>query len=157
VGILGFSAGGHLASTAATMFEEGSHAEDPIDQLSSRPDFAALVYPVITFVGEAAHRGSRRNLLGEDASDSLAEQWSTDRCVTERTPPTFLVHAGDDQGVPVENSLLFYKALVAKGIPAELHLYEVGGHGFGMFRGERPADRWPVQLEGWLKAREIVP
>ncbi|HEX6961523.1 MAG TPA: alpha/beta hydrolase [Lacipirellula sp.] len=157
VGILGFSAGGHLASTAATIFEEAAHTEDTIDQMSSRPDFAVLIYPVITLVGEATHRGSRNNLLGDDAGDSLAEEWSTDRRVTERTPPTFLVHAGDDKGVPVENSLLFYKALVAKGVPAELHVYEVGGHGFGMFRDERPADKWPEQLEWWLKQREIVP
>jgi acetyl esterase/lipase len=156
IGILGFSAGGHLASSAATMFEEAAHTEDPIDQMSSRPDFAVLVYPVITFVDESMHRGSRNNLLGEDASEELAEAWSTDRCVTEKTPPTFLVHAGDDEGVPVKNSLLFYEALVAKGVPAELHVYEIGGHGFGMFRDERPADKWPEQLERWLQQRGIL-
>jgi acetyl esterase/lipase len=157
VGILGFSAGGHLASTAATMFEEGAHTEDPIDQMSSRPDFAVLVYPVITFVDESMHRGSRDNLLGPDASEKLAAEWSTDRRVNERTPPTFLVHAGDDKGVPVENSLLFYQALVARGVPAELHVYEVGGHGFGMFRDDRPADEWPEQLQRWLQQREVLP
>ena len=156
IGILGFSAGGHLASTAATMFDEAAHTDDPIDQMSSRPDFAVLVYPVITFVHESMHRGSRNNLLGPDASEKLAAEWSTDRRVTKKTPPTFLVHASDDKGVPVKNSLLFYEALVANGVPAELHVYEVGGHGFGMFREERPADKWPEQLEGWLKQRGIT-
>jgi acetyl esterase/lipase len=156
IGILGFSAGGHLASSAATMFEEAAHTEDPIDQMSSRPDFAVLVYPVITFIDDSMHRGSRNNLLGPDASEELAAEWSTDRRVTEKTPPTFLVRASDDKGVPVKNSLLFYEALVAKGVPAELHVYEIGGHGFGMFRDERPADKWPEQLERWLKSRDVI-
>lgn len=157
IGILGFSAGGHLASTATTMFDAGnSNAADPIERESSRPDFSVLVYPVITMVGDATHRGSRKNLLGDDASETLAEEWSTDRRITERTPPTFLVHASDDKGVPVKNSLLFYEELVAKGIPAEMHIYEVGGHGFGMFRDKRPADDWPNELEAWLKARGII-
>jgi acetyl esterase/lipase len=157
VGILGFSAGGHLASTAATMFDAGKpESDDPVERQSSRPDFAVLVYPVITLVGEAGHRGSRNNLLGADASEALAETWSTDRRVTDKTPPTFLVHAGDDKGVTVENSLLFYKALVANGVPAELHVYETGGHGFGMFREQRPADKWPEQLEPWLASRGLL-
>lgn len=157
VGIMGFSAGGHLASTAATMFDEGNaEADDPTQRQSSRPDFAVLVYPVITLVGDATHRGSRKNLLGEDASEGLAETWSSDRRVTDKTSPTFLVHASDDKGVPVENSLLFYKALVAHGVPAEMHVYEVGGHGFGIFREGRPADKWPEQLEPWLKARGVI-
>lgn len=157
IGILGFSAGGHLASTATTMFDAGDpKAADPIERESSRPDFSVLVYPVITMVGDATHRGSRKNLLGDDASEALAEEWSTDRRVTEQTPPTFLVHASDDKGVPVKNSLLFYEGLVAKGIPAEMHVYEVGGHGFGMFNDTRPADGWPNELEGWLKARGII-
>ena len=157
IGILGFSAGGHLASTAATMFDAGQpESDEAVEQQSSRPDFAVLVYPVITLADEAAHRGSRNNLLGEDASESLAEIWSTDRRVTDKTPPTFLVHAGDDAGVPVKNSLLFYEALVANKVPAELHVYETGGHGFGMFREDRPADKWPEQLDAWLKGRAVI-
>lgn len=111
---------------------------------------------MITLIGEAVHRGSRNNLLGETASEALAETWSTDHRVTDKTPPTFLVHASDDKGVPVENSLLYYKALLAHGVPAEMHVYEAGGHGFGMFREGRPADKWPEQLEPWLKARGIL-
>jgi acetyl esterase/lipase len=157
VGILGFSAGGHLASTATTMFDEGDpQAADAIERQSSRPDFAVLVYPVITMEAAVTHGGSRKNLLGENASDELVEHWSSDRRVTDKTPPTFLVHAGDDKAVPVKNSLLFYEALVAHGVPAELHVYEEGGHGFGMLRGERPADHWPEQLEPWLKKHGIV-
>jgi len=157
IGVLGFSAGGHLASTAATMFDDGhAQSSDPIAQQSSRPDFAVLVYPVITLVGDAAHRGSRNNLLGPDSSDELAAEWSTDRRITDKTPPTFLVHASDDGGVLPKNSILFYEALLANKVPAEMHIYEVGGHGFGMFRDKRPADLWPNELEGWLKARKIV-
>jgi acetyl esterase/lipase len=158
VGILGFSAGGHLASTAATMFDEGeSNSNDPIARFSSRPDFAVLVYPVISMAEGVGHGGSRQNLLGANADIALVERWSTDRQVTAKTPPTFLVHASDDEGVLVKNSLLFYEALVAHNVPAELHVYEVGGHGFGMLRGDRPADRWPEQLEPWLKQHNIIP
>ena len=157
IGVLGFSAGGHLASTAATMFDDGdAKSSDPIAQQSSRPDFAVLVYPVITLVGDAAHRGSRNNLLGPDSSDELGAEWSTDRRITDKTPPTFLVHASDDNGVLPKNSILFYEALLANKVPGEMHIYEVGGHGFGMFRDKRPADLWPNELEGWLKARKIV-
>ncbi len=157
VGILGFSAGGHLASTAATMFDDGNpNAADPVDRQSSRPDFAVLMYPVISMEEGVTHGGSRRNLLGENATNDLAAQWSTDQRVTDRTPPTFLVHASDDEAVPVKNSLLFYEALVAHKVPAELHVFDVGGHGFGMFRGDRPADKWPEQLEPWLKAHGVT-
>ncbi len=157
VGILGFSAGGHLASTAATMFDDGdANAEDAIERQSSRPSFAVLVYPVVSMQDHVGHGGSRNNLLGADASEELKERWSTDRQVTDQTPPTFLVHASDDAGVLVKNSLLFYEALVANKVPAELHVYEVGGHGFGMLRGDRPADHWPEQLEPWLKQHGFV-
>jgi acetyl esterase/lipase len=157
IGVLGFSAGGHLASTAATIFVEGDpKAADSIDQQSSRPDFAVLVYPVITLVGDAAHHGSRNNLLGPDSSEELAAEWSTDRRITDKTPTTFLVHASDDKGVLPKNSILFYEGLLAHGIPAEMHIYEVGGHGFGMFRDKRPADLWPNELKAWLKSRKLI-
>jgi acetyl esterase/lipase len=157
VGVLGFSAGGHLASCAATMFDEGDPAaKDPADKLSSRPAFAVLVYPVISMDDSVAHSGSRQNLLGKDPTSELAEHWTTWRRVSDKTPPTFLVHASDDKAVPVKNSLLFYEALVAHKIPADLHVYEVGGHGFGMLRGDRPADHWPEQLEPWLKSHGMI-
>jgi acetyl esterase/lipase len=157
VGILGFSAGGHLASSAATMFDAGdAQNADPIEQQSSRPDFAVLVYPVISMEDGATHGGSRKNLLGENANEKLVDHWSTYRRVSDKTPPTFLVHASDDGGVPVKNSLLFYEALVNHHVPAELHIYEVGGHGFGMLRGDRPADKWPEQLQPWLASHGIL-
>lgn len=158
VGILGFSAGGHLASTAATMFDEGNATSaDPIEKQSSRPDFAVLVYPVISMEEGVTHGGSRKNLLGENAADELVAHWSTYRRVTDKTPPTFLIHAGDDEAVPVINSLLFYEALVAHKVPAELHVFEAGGHGFGMLRGDRPADKWPELLEPWLVSHKLLP
>jgi len=157
VGIFGFSAGGHLASCAATMFDDGDpQAPDPIDRQPSRPDFAVLAYPVITLQGDAAHAGSRKNLLGDNPSAELLDKWSTDRRVTEKSPPTFLVHASDDAGVVPKNSLLFYDALIAHKVPAEMHIYEIGGHGFGMLRGDKPADRWPEQLEPWLASHGLV-
>jgi acetyl esterase/lipase len=115
-----------------------------------------LIYPVITMSTDVVHKGSRKNLLGENPSEELMRQWSTDQRVTKETPPTFMVHASDDQGVPAKNSLLFYEALLAHGVPAELHLYEVGGHGFGMFQQDRPADKWPELFLAWLKARKIL-
>jgi acetyl esterase/lipase len=157
IGILGFSAGGHLASTAATMFDDGdAGSNDPVARMASRPDFAVLVYPVISMAEGVTHGGSRQNLLGPDADMELVERWSTDRQVTAKTPPTFLIHASDDEAVPVKNSLLFYEALVKHGNPAELHVYEEGGHGFGMLRGDRPADQWPELLEAWLKIRGLI-
>jgi acetyl esterase/lipase len=156
VGILGFSAGGHLASSAATMFYDGDpDAADPVEKQPCRPDFAVLVYPVISMENGVTHGGSRRNLLGENADDLLVKSLSTDGRVTEKTPPTFLIHAGDDEAVPVKNSLLFYEALVAHQVPAELHVFEAGGHGFGMLRGDRPADKWPELLEPWLARRGL--
>ena len=152
IGILGFSAGGHLASSAGTLFHEGDpEAEDPLDRVSCRPDFMILVYPVITLEGEAAHRGSRRNLLGDDPAPELIERLSTHRQVTKRTPPTFLVHATDDRGVPVENTLLFYRALVKAGVPAELHVFPKGGHGFGLGKKGSSAAAWPGLCARWLK------
>jgi acetyl esterase/lipase len=157
VGILGFSAGGHLASTAATMFDDGKpDAPDAIDRRSSRPAFAVLVYPVISMKEGVTHGGSRQNLLGRDADEALVERWSTEEQVTDKTPPTFLIHASDDEAVPVKNSLLFYEAAVAHCVPAELHVYQEGGHGFGMLRGDRPADKWPELLEPWLKKHDMI-
>jgi len=157
IGILGFSAGGHLASTAATMFDPGQpDADDLIERQSSRPDFAVLVYPVISMRSGVTHGGSRHNLLGERADIALVANWSTDERVDVDTPPTFLVHASDDLAVPVKNSLLFYEALVNHGVVAELHVYEQGGHGFGMLRGDRPADQWPTLLQPWLRGQGML-
>lgn len=158
IGVLGFSAGGHLASTAATHFDAGdASAADPIDKASCRPDFAILCYPVISFTDESVmHRGSRNNLIGNHPSPELIELLSNEKQVTSKTPPTFLWHTTEDKGVPPGNSALFYLACVKQGVPAELHIYEKGPHGIGLAKKFPGADQWPVQCEAWMKARGLL-
>lgn len=157
IGIMGSSAGGHLASTLLTHFDAGqSDAADPIERVSSRPDLGILCYPVITLVGPHAHRGSRNNLLGREAPDALAETLSNQNNVTRETPPCFLWHTWEDKGVPVENSLMFAAALRAAGVPFELHVYERGPHGLGLgTRDWNPAarHRWTLDCAAWLRER----
>ena len=151
VGIMGFSAGGHLASTAGTHFDAGNvEATDPVDRLSSRPDFMILAYPVISMLKETTHAGSRLNLLGENPSDELVRRYSNELQVTAETPPTFLVHAGDDGAVPVNNTLFFYNALLAHKVPAEMHIYPQGGHGFSLALNKGRLQDWPQLCARWL-------
>jgi acetyl esterase/lipase len=152
VGIMGFSAGGHLASTLATHFDAGdASATDSIERQSSRPDFAVLVYPVISMSKPIMHEGSRNNLIGTKADTALARLYSNELQVTKETPPTFLIHATDDKAVPVDNSLLFYQALKDKGVPAEMHIYPAGGHGFGLAIGKGYLETWTDRLVDWLR------
>ena len=154
IGILGFSAGGHLASSAGTHFVEGkADATDPIERVSSRPDFMILIYPVISMTEGYTHGGSRKNLLGDRPEQALVELMSNERQVTKQTPPTFMVHGDEDTGVPVENSLAFYAALRKAKVPAELHVFEKGPHGFGLGKPTDPASAWPKLCERWLKER----
>ena len=133
VGIWGFSAGGHLASTAGTHFDDGkADAEDAIERASCRPDFMILVYPVITLSPPYAHMGSRTNLIGKDPDPKLVDELSNEKQVTDKTPPTFLIHTSADKAVPAENSVFFYLALRKAQVPAEMHVYEQGPHGFGL-------------------------
>ena len=156
VGIMGFSAGGHLASTAATHFDSGNPAAaDVIDRVSSRPDFALLCYPVISFT-TAVHSGSRENLLGPNPDPKLVENLSNELQVTPRTPPTFLFHTTDDPVVPVENSVLFYMALRKAGVPAEMHIYEHGPHGVGLAPMDEALSSWPARLADWLRVRGLL-
>jgi len=151
LGILGFSAGGHLASTAATLFDTGDPgATDPVDRMSARPDFAVLCYPVISLKDPVAHSGSRTHLLGENADPELVEKLSTQTRVTATTPPTFLFHTADDQGVPVENSILFFEALKRVGVPAELHAFAHGRHGVGLAPDDPALSEWPTLCERWM-------
>ena len=151
IGIMGFSAGGHLASTAGTHFDAGdASAADAIDRASSRPDFMVLCYPVITF-GKFAHAGSRRNLLGDNPDPKLVENLSNELQVTKDTPPTFLFHTTTDATVPVENSVMFYSALRAAGVPAELHIYERGPHGVGLALSDPVLATWPARLADWMR------
>jgi acetyl esterase/lipase len=156
IGIMGFSAGGHLASTAGTHFDAGNTgAADPIDRLSSRPDFLVLCYPVISFISNA-HQGSRRNLIGENADPKLLENLSNELQVTAQTPPTFLFHTTTDATVPVENSVMFYSALRKAGVPAELHIYERGPHGVGLAQNDEALSSWPARLADWLRVRGLL-
>uniref|UniRef100_UPI004047A4C1 alpha/beta hydrolase n=1 Tax=Algoriphagus sp. TaxID=1872435 RepID=UPI004047A4C1 len=152
VGIMGFSAGGHLAATLSTSFAHELLLEkDAIDTLPARPDFSILVYPVISFRDAAAHSGSRKNLLGDQASSELVDRFSNELQVTTDTPPTFLVHAQDDKGVPLQNSLLYFQALHANGVNAALHIYPTGGHGFAFGIGKGAVSGWREVLLAWMK------
>lgn len=151
IGVMGFSAGGHLASTLSTQYtHEVSRPKDALDTLSARPDFSILVYPVISFRDASAHAGSRNALIGADASQELKDRFSAEINVTADTPPSFLVHAQDDKGVPIENSLLYYKALHSHQVKAALHLYPTGGHGFGFGLGKGDLENWRNILLGWI-------
>jgi acetyl esterase/lipase len=157
IGMMGFSAGGHLVSTAITMFDAGdAAAPDSIDRVSSRPDFAILGYPVITSSGPYVHQGSMRNLLGNEPGQALLDQMSTDRQVTRDTPPTFLFHTNADTAVPPENSVLFYLALRKAGVPAEMHVFEPGPHGVGLAMNDAVLQAWPPLLSTWLRARGLL-
>lgn len=151
IGIMGFSAGGHLASTAGTHFDEPL-IENP-NKTSLRPDFMILVYPVISMQEVPAHKGSRANLLGEQPTKAQIDRFSNDLHVTTQTPPTYLTHSGDDTVVDVDNSIAFYEALRHHKVPAELHLYPTGNHGFVL---KLPAEEWMVPLFTWMKGNEWV-
>lgn len=150
IGILGFSAGGHLASTLGTKFDTGKpDSKDDIERVSSRPDLMVLIYPVIT-MGELTHAGSKKNLLGENPTPELIKQYSNELQVTKETPPTFLVHTMTDAGVPVENSMMFASALRKAGVPFEFHLYEQGPHGFGLAPTNPILASWAGRCADWL-------
>ncbi len=152
VGIMGFSAGGHLASTLGTHFDEKlNESKDLVNFISARPDFMVLMYPVITMKEPYVHKGSRNNLLGPEPSNELINHLSNEMQVKQNTPPTFIVHSGDDKGVPIENSLMFYKALREKDIPAEMHFFPSGGHGYSMAQNNESLRSWPDLLNVWLR------
>lgn len=157
IGILGFSAGGHLASTAATHFHTGrTDTDDAIDRVSCRPDFAVLVYPVISLTEWFTHVGSRTNLLGRDGDAELIRQLSNELHVTPQTPPTFLLHTNEDTAVPAENSVYFYLALRKAKVPAELHIYEKGQHGVGLGAAAGAVGTWPRRCEEWMRGRGLL-
>jgi acetyl esterase/lipase len=157
IGIAGSSAGGHLASTAGTRFDLGKpDASDPVERYSCRPDFMLLLYPVITFDEEFGHMGSRVNLIGAGNKWDLVEKYSNERQVFSQTPPTFLVLSDDDTTVPPRNSIEFYMALKKYKIPAEMHIFRDGGHGFGMNKKNLPVDQWPNLFAQWMKAQGIT-
>jgi len=157
IGVWGFSAGGHLASTLGTHFDAGKpEAADPIERVSCRPAFLILAYPVVTLLDPYAHKGSRRNLLGDNPDPALVSSLSNETQVTAQTPPAFLFHTDADNGVPAENSVQFYLALRRAGVPAELHIYERGGHGAGLGASDPVLSTWPDRLADWLKTRGVI-
>ncbi len=157
IGILGFSAGGHLASSAGTHFDGGkSDAQDPIERAGCRPDFLILCYPVISLTTPFTHQGSKKNLLGDEPDPKLVAQFSNELAVTPDTPPAFLWHTNADSGVPAENSVLFYLALCKAKVPAELHVYEQGRHGLGLAAGNIGAESWPEQCLAWMRGRGLL-
>jgi acetyl esterase/lipase len=158
IGILGFSAGGHLTSSAVTHFDAGkADADDEIERASCRPDFGVLCYAVIAFDQPFTHKGSQRNLLGADASAELIASMSSEKQVTDQTPPCFLWHTTEDKAVPPQNSVVFYSALIAHKVPSELHIFERGKHGVGLGKDVPGTDIWPAACIAWLKGRGFVP
>ena len=157
IGIMGFSAGGHLASTAGTHFDLGNpEATDPSDKVSCRPDLLILCYPVISLSSPYTHVGSRNNLVGANADAKLLDGLSNEKHVTRETPPTFLFHTSNDSAVPAENSLLFYMALHARGVPVEMHIYEQGRHGVGLAAKDPLLSSWPKRCAQWMDGRGFL-
>ncbi len=153
IGIMGFSAGGHLASTLATHYNQNVYKVS--DSTSAKPNFSILIYPVISMEEGTTHNGSKNNLLGEDASKEITVKYSNEKQVNAETPKTFLVHATDDGSVPVENSINYYLALKNNGVFAEIHLYQQGGHGFGL--GVKSTSQfWAKDCENWLKINNLM-
>jgi acetyl esterase/lipase len=157
VGIMGFSAGGHLASTVSTHFDAGDpDNSDPVAKQSSRPDFSILGYPVINLKESFTHGGSRKNLLGDNPDPALVENLSNDLQVTRETPPTFIFHTSEDKAVPVENALVYFSALRKNGVPAEMHIYQKGPHGVGLAPGDPILKTWKDRLADWLKTNGFL-
>jgi acetyl esterase/lipase len=157
IGIMGFSAGGHLASAASTHFDAGDPgAADPIDRVSSRPDFAVLAYPVISFIEPWTHQGSKKNLLGEAPDPALSRSLSSETQVTAQTPPAFIYHTNADTAVPVENAVAYFLALRKAGVPAEMHVFKEGRHGTGLAMGDPALSEWTRLLANWLRVSGFV-
>ena len=157
IGIMGFSAGGHLASTAGTHYDRGNpQSNDPIEKQSCRPDFMILMYPVVTMDSNYAHMGSRENLIGKNPSPVEVFSFSNEKMITPDTPPTLLIHANDDKAVVPENSVHFYLALRKNGVPAAMHIFDKGEHGFSFGKGKGIVEEWPKLCEGWLRGRGLL-
>lgn len=151
IGVMGFSAGGHLASTLGTHFNENFFTSDSIDKLNCKPNFLVLMYPVITFQEPLLHSGSRHFLIGDNIDTTLINYYTNHLHVTKKTPPTFLVHCADDKSVPVENSLIFYQKLRDNDVKAEMHIYPEGGHGFSLAIGNEYLGSWKDRCIDWIK------
>ncbi|WP_231959511.1 alpha/beta hydrolase [Nonlabens sp. Hel1_33_55] len=153
LGVIGFSAGGHLASTLSTHYMDEVYKLT--DNQSCKPDFAMLIYPVITMKEEFTHQGSKSNLIGDDPKESLVKSYSNEDQINKETPPTILIHALDDKSVPYENSVMYFDALQENNVPSEIHLYQKGGHGFGLDENG-PSSNWPEACEQWLRTNSFI-
>lgn len=153
VGVMGFSAGGHLAATASTLYADSVYASDGS---SAQPDFAILAYPVISMNDSITHKKSKLNLLGSNPASNIVARYSAELQVTPQTPPTYIIHSSDDKSVPVENSLRYYKALKQNAVDTEMHIYKTGGHGYGLTGKGGEESKWTEDLEKWLIARKIA-
>ena len=157
IGFMGFSAGGHLASAASTHFDAGNPgAADPIDRASSRPDFAILAYPVISFIEPWTHQGSKTALLGEAPDMALSRSLSSETQATAQTPPTFIYHTAADTTVPVENAVAYFLALRKAGVPAEMHIFKEGRHGSGLGMTDVALSEWPTLLANWMRISGFI-
>jgi acetyl esterase/lipase len=152
VGVIGFSAGGHLASTLSTHFDEKVYDSDTI---SARPDFSLLIYPVISFDAAFTHMGSRSNLIGKEPSAEAIQHFSNELRINEKTPPAFLVHSADDKTVPVKNSMVYFENLNRFNTPVEMHIYQKGGHGYGLSVGKGTQASWPGLCVNWMKTNNF--
>lgn len=153
IGMMGFSTGGHLAATAATHYQKAVLTNT--ENTNLRPDFTILIYPVISFQNSFGHIGSRDQLIGKNPSQQKIDEYSNELQVNAKSPPAFLVHASDDDGVSPENSVMYYQQLIKNKVPAELHLYQKGGHGFGM-NNPTTKDEWMERLKNWMKANRWI-
>lgn len=149
IGVMGFSAGGHLASTLSTHYAEKVY--EVKDTISARPDFSILIYPVITMDATFTHAGSRKNLIGENPSEEAIKRFSNELQINENTPPAFMVHSADDKAVPVKNSFVYYEGLLKFNIPSELHVFQKGGHGYGLSGNRETQSAWPDLCLKWIK------
>lgn len=157
IGIMGFSAGGHLASSVSTHFDMGdAKSENPIETVSDRPDFSILIYPVITMDTTYTHMRSRKNLLGASPTKKRASYYANEAQISTQTPPAILIHANDDKGVVPENSIKYYLGLREHGISAALHIFESGGHGFSFAEDKGTVAKWPELCEGWLNEMGLL-
>jgi acetyl esterase/lipase len=153
IGIMGFSAGGHLASTLSTHYDYGNpDSNDPVERISCRPDFSVLIYPVISFTADFSHSGSAVALTGQDQSKELLEFYSNEKQIDKDTPPAILIHSSDDNAVPVDNSIVYFQALQKQGINTELHIYPYGGHGYSLAVGKGHLSGWPDRCYEWVKS-----
>ena len=155
IGIMGFSAGGHLAASASVLYDEKVYDMDDDKGISARPNYSVLVYPVIT-MGPATHWGSRENLIGKNPPQELVDKYSTEKQINTKTPPAIIIHSSDDNVVPVANPILYYQSLVANKVDAEMHIFNTGGHGYGMRKKSKTVQHWPDILANWLTAKKYI-